>query len=146
MWRSDIKQPQIYTRKKRLLHQFYIITGWIKDLHIKRSFRPTEATYTYESNIYLQLKKWAKHQLNKWSIMKQAQALSTDHTSGRSSAIRYSFIFFVFAKILSVIASGAGPPFSMLYLIPKSCHKQKSHKHNNKRIKDYKRNQSFSHE
>ena len=43
------------------------------------------------------------------------------NTSGRSSAMKYSFIVFVFSYILSVIPSGAGPPFSMLYLIPKSC-------------------------
>lgn len=37
------------------------------------------------------------------------------------SAIKYSLIVLVFSYILSVIPSGASPPFFMLYLIPKSC-------------------------
>jgi hypothetical protein len=48
------------------------------------------------------------------------KSMGTNHTSGRSSAMRYSVIVFVLEKILSVTDSGAGPPFPMLYLIPKS--------------------------
>ena len=39
---------------------------------------------------------------------------------GGSSMTLYDLIVFVFSNIFSVTFSGAGPPFSTLYLIPKS--------------------------
>ncbi len=43
-----------------------------------------------------------------------------DRSTSPMSAILYSPIFFVLAKMASVIFSGAGPPLPMLYLMPKS--------------------------
>merc|ERR1719498_736190 len=40
--------------------------------------------------------------------------------SGKSLQISYSVILAVHSTILLVMVSGAGPPFSQLYLIPKS--------------------------
>jgi hypothetical protein len=61
--------------------------------------------------------------LQKNQIKKRQKVFSNlelKHTSGRSSAMRYSLIVVVLEKILSVTDSGAGPPFPILYLIPKS--------------------------
>jgi hypothetical protein len=44
----------------------------------------------------------------------------SSRSTGPASLMRYSLRACVCAKIASVIFSGAGPPFSMLYLMPKS--------------------------
>lgn len=43
-----------------------------------------------------------------------------ERSTGAASMTLYDVIVLVFAKILSVTFSGAGPPFETLYLIPKS--------------------------
>jgi hypothetical protein len=43
-----------------------------------------------------------------------------DRSTAPMSAILYSLIFLVLAKMASVIFSGAGPPLPILYLMPKS--------------------------
>lgn len=82
--------------QQSLLHQLHIVTSWIKNLNIKLSFRSAKARNTYCGNIHLRQTTWLdKQELSDEYV--EILIWEWESTLGRSSAIKYSFMDFVFS-------------------------------------------------